>query len=65
MVNRPVHAEIARRAYDRYLSRGRAHGADLEDWLEAERQVATEGHDAAPRAPRRRGPGLGTRRERS
>ena len=67
MVNRTIHAEIARRAYDLYLSRGQAHGADLEDWLEAERQVATEEqrHDAAPRAPRRRAPKPATRLERS
>jgi hypothetical protein len=31
--------EIERRAYLRYLDRGREPGAELEDWLEAERQV--------------------------
>jgi hypothetical protein len=30
---------IARRAYDRYQSRGGEHGRDQEDWLEAEREV--------------------------
>ena len=30
---------VARRAYDRYQSRGGEHGRDQEDWLEAEREV--------------------------
>ena len=34
-----VHEEISRRAYERYLARGRAAGAELDDWLEAEREV--------------------------
>jgi len=32
-------ADIARRAYDMYIARGRAHGHDLDDWLEAEREL--------------------------
>jgi hypothetical protein len=31
--------EIARRAYDLYLARGREHGHDVEDWLQAEREL--------------------------
>jgi len=31
--------EIACRAYDLYLARGREDGHDLEDWLEAEREL--------------------------
>ena len=31
--------EIARRAHELFLSRGAAHGHDLDDWLEAERQI--------------------------
>lgn len=30
---------VARRAYEIYQSRGGMHGADLDDWLEAERQL--------------------------
>ena len=30
---------IARRAYDLYLARGCEHGHDVEDWLEAEREL--------------------------
>jgi len=32
-------ADIARRAYEIYESRGRTDGAQLDDWLEAERQL--------------------------
>jgi hypothetical protein len=31
--------EIARRAYDLYLARGCEHGHDLDDWLQAEREL--------------------------
>ena len=30
---------VALRAYERFLSRGGEHGRDLEDWLEAEREI--------------------------
>jgi Protein of unknown function (DUF2934) len=30
---------IARRAYDLFLSRGATHGHDIDDWLEAEREL--------------------------
>jgi hypothetical protein len=33
--------DVARRAYELFLARGREHGRDLDDWLEAERQVMT------------------------
>ena len=32
-------SDVARRAYDLYLSRGREHGHDEEDWLQAEREL--------------------------
>ena len=35
----PSHNEIAEAAYQRYLNRGRAHGQDVEDWVEAEREL--------------------------
>jgi hypothetical protein len=41
-------AEIRRRAYELYLSRGGAHGDDVSDWLEAERSVRSRaGREAA------------------
>jgi hypothetical protein len=35
----PSHNEIAAAAYQRYLNRGGAHGQDVEDWMEAEREL--------------------------
>jgi len=35
----PDHNEIAMRAFEIYLSRGQWSGNDLEDWLQAERQL--------------------------
>ena len=32
-------AAITRRAYEIYESRGASHGADLDDWLQAEREL--------------------------
>jgi DUF2934 family protein len=31
--------DVARRAYDLYLARGREHGHDVQDWLQAEREL--------------------------
>jgi hypothetical protein len=31
--------EIARRAYELYLARGREDGRDVEDWMQAEREL--------------------------
>ena len=38
--------EIKRRAYEIYLERGEEPGRDLEDWLQAERELAS--HEIAP-----------------
>jgi hypothetical protein len=35
----PSHNEIAEAAYQRYLGRGGAHGQDVNDWMEAEREL--------------------------
>jgi hypothetical protein len=35
----PTSTQIAERAYQLYLARGAWHGHDMEDWLEAERQL--------------------------
>jgi hypothetical protein len=48
---------VAQRAYEIYQSRGGNHGADLDDWLEAERQLRRGPSDVtgpAPARPRRR-----------
>jgi hypothetical protein len=36
---RVTHKDMARRAYDLFVARGREHGRDLEDWLQAEREL--------------------------
>jgi hypothetical protein len=35
-------SDIARRAYDLYLARGREDGHDVEDWLQAERELGVD-----------------------
>ena len=39
-----IHDEIARVAYELYEKRDRAHGHELEDWLEAEK-IVMEKHE--------------------
>ena len=34
--------DVAHRAYELFLARGRVDGRDVEDWLEAERQLVAE-----------------------
>jgi hypothetical protein len=36
---RPSPAEIRQRAFEIHIERGGIHGCDLEDWLEAEREL--------------------------
>ena len=38
-----AHGDVARRAYDLYLARGREDGHDVEDWLQAERELRGTG----------------------
>lgn len=33
------HDDVARRAYRRYEARGHEHGRDVDDWLDAEREI--------------------------
>lgn len=39
----PADEDIAQRAYELYLARGGTHGQDLQDWLEARRQLEDPG----------------------
>ncbi len=42
-VSPPIsHAAIAARAYQRFVARGRQNGHDLDDWLQAERELRSE-----------------------
>jgi len=36
---KPSETQIEQRAYELYLERGCEHGRDIEDWLEAEREL--------------------------
>lgn len=40
-VDSPSFEEIAAAAYLRFLNRGSSHGSDFDDWVEAERELAT------------------------
>jgi Protein of unknown function (DUF2934) len=42
---------IARRAYELYQARGGTHGADVDDWLQAERELRGERQQYADRGP--------------
>jgi len=37
----PTPEAIAKRAHEIYLARGGSHGCDLDDWLQAERELKT------------------------
>ena len=41
---RDAHEEIARRAYEIFERRGRSHGHDFDDWLQAERELRRTRH---------------------
>jgi DUF2934 family protein len=38
----PSHIEIAEAAYHRYLNRGGTDGRDVDDWIEAERELRAQ-----------------------
>lgn len=42
VVDLPTHEEIAERAFQLFERRGGVAGCDLDDWLEAERQILLE-----------------------
>ena len=46
VINSAREQEIRRRAYELYLERGEEPGRDLEDWLQAERELAS--HEITP-----------------
>ena len=57
-----TYEDVARRAYELFLARGGKHGSDMDDWLEAERQLSGAGisgqravKPTAARQKRRRG----------
>jgi hypothetical protein len=40
---------VAKRAYEKWLKRGCTHGNDMQDWIEAEKEVIAEMRAAATR----------------
>lgn len=61
--NPGLHRQIAEKAYKLFQERGQVHGHDLDDWVEAERQVvATLGARTVSTEPARRRPTSPTRR---
>ena len=40
--NAPTPEEIRRRAFEIHIERGGIHGCDLDDWLQAERELRQE-----------------------
>jgi Protein of unknown function (DUF2934) len=57
VVNNGTCEDVARRAYELFLSRGGQHGRDVDDWLEAERQLTSNG--TSPRPSRRPASNIG------
>ena len=45
----PINEAIARRAHELFLARGAEHGHDLDDWLQAERELAEAARPAMPK----------------
>ena len=46
--NRPTPAEIRQRAFEIHIERGGIHGCDLDDWMQAERELQ-EKYNKSPR----------------
>jgi DUF2934 family protein len=49
-----VDEAIQRRAYELHLEHGGPHGRDLDDWLEAEREIQAQYHSPATRTRRKK-----------
>jgi hypothetical protein len=47
-----MYEDVARRAHELFLARGGQHGRDIDDWLEAERQLTRD--SGPPRTTTRR-----------
>ncbi len=44
----PTREEIEHRAYEIYIARGGEHGSDLEDWIQAERELREQRGKSSP-----------------
>jgi Protein of unknown function (DUF2934) len=43
-VQHPSHEEIRRRAFEIHIERGGIHGCDLDDWMQAEKELTEKLH---------------------
>lgn len=48
----PQHQDIALLAYDYFVQRGYVHGLDLDDWLQAERELLAKDSTQLPAPPK-------------
>jgi hypothetical protein len=53
MAGKIPHEKIAMRAYEKWCKRGRPHGSDKQDWMEAEAELRTEMARSSPVSSRR------------
>lgn len=51
---RPLHDDVARRAYQRWEEGGREHGRDQDHWYDAERELRGPGESSPPGEETRR-----------
>jgi hypothetical protein len=48
------HEKISMRAYEKWVKRGRPHGSEVQDWLEAEAELRVEHSRSMGSSPQRR-----------
>ncbi len=58
-----LYNEIAKVAYELHEKRGRKHGHDLQDWLEAERIILTRYENSAKEKPKKTSKGAAKKRK--
>jgi hypothetical protein len=52
--NEPSLAEIRERAFEIHIERGGIHGCDLDDWLQAERELQEKHHNSHEGRPKKK-----------
>jgi hypothetical protein len=52
--NKPLLAEIRQRAFEIHIERGGIHGCDLEDWVQAERELKEKYNQSNDESPKRK-----------
>jgi hypothetical protein len=52
--NAPTAEEIRKRAFEIHIERGGIHGCDLDDWLQAERELQEKYHKSSGANPKKK-----------